>query len=561
MNNMRTRISLKLAIALLLWPSAHAAMAQNWGISPSKPKLVVQIVVSQMHHDHIAQHWNRFGDGGFKLLVTNGISCTQVHYGHQHTQGCPGLATLTTGADPATHGIVANRWFSRTDKSDVHPTADTKAQTVGGSFGQGQHSARLLLTSTLADELWAHNPHSKVVGIAIEPSAAILATGHNATGVFWLDTERGRWVSSTSFVQSLPPWADTLNSTGLALIYAQRDWRTLKPIASYAMADTASARTTAQLQRRTSKLQQVADGLIRPGQKNPSNLSSLLETPFGNSFTIDMAIAAIEGEELGLDRHTDFLSIAFCPNRTIGAKHGPSSIEMEDTYLRLDNDLAHLLRFIDSQVGLRNTLVVLTSDHAIGRSLNELKELGLPNGNFNSLLASTLLNSYLSALYGKGQWVYYCHGLHIYLNHQLVADKKLELDLVRQQAASFMLEFGGVARSVPAQLLLHGDSPPDAPLAPFQRSYSCQRSGDVLLALNPGWASEEGQPQSMANTALPQHTHVPLVLCGWKVRHAVLDQRIDMVQLAPTLATVLGLPRPNGALAMPIADIVKMLDD
>lgn len=554
----KVHILQKLIVQAMLWLLPCAAQAQNWGITPSKPKLVVQIVVPQMHHDHLAQHWARFGDDGFKLLVNNGVLCAQAHYGHQHTQSWPGLATLSTGADPAVHGIVANRWYLRNDKANVQATADPKAQTVGGSFGQGMHSAKLLLATTLADELWHHDPQSKVIGIALEPSAAILATGHSATGIFWLDTERGRWVSSTAFAQQLPPWADTLNAKGLALIYAQRDWRTLRPLHTYAQADTLAVRTPAQRKRRADKLRQLADGLIRPGQKNPNGLSSLLESPFGSSFTVDMAIAAIEGEGLGLDQHTDFLSITFSPNRAIGAKHGPSSVEMEDAYLRLDADMAHLLRYIDRQVGLRNTLVVLTSDHALGRSIDELRDAGLPCGTFSSLLATTLLNSYLSALHGKGQWVLYCHGLHIYLDHKLVADKHLDLDLVRQQAASFMLEFGGVARSVPAQALLRGDAPPNAPLGPFQRSYNCQRSGDVLLALNPGWV-EEGQ--AMGNTAMPHHSHVPLVLCGWKVRSTLLLQPIDMVQLAPTLAVVLGLPRPSGALALPIPELVKMLED
>ena len=125
------RISLKLIVQALLWLLPCATPAQNWGITPSKPKLVVQIVVPQMHHDHLAQHWARFGDDGFKLLVNNGISCAQAHYGHQHTQSCPGLATLTTGADPAVHGIVANRWYSRTDKAKVRDAIENTKGFVG----------------------------------------------------------------------------------------------------------------------------------------------------------------------------------------------------------------------------------------------------------------------------------------------------------------------------------------------------------------------------------------------------------------------------------------------
>ena len=535
------------------------AYGQNWGIPSSKPKLVVQIVVPQMHPDHLAQHWEKFGNDGFKLIFSNGINCTQVRYGHQHTQPYPNIATLSTGADPAVHGIVGNRWYSRSTNAEVLATADPKTQTIGGSFAQGQYSPKQLLCSTLPDQLRLSNPNSKTIGIALDAPSAILTTGSCATGAFWLDTERGRWISSTHYAPTLPSWADSLNTKDLALLYAQRDWRLLSPLTSYSIADTTGTRTPAQVKRQADKLQALSNGIIRSGQKSPTNLSCLLETPYGNSFTIDMAIAALMGEELGLDKHTDFLSITLSANRHIGTKFGHGSIEMEDTYLRLDRDLAHLLRFIDQQVGIRNTLIILTSDNSIGRSPEWLKDAGLPGGYFGSLLASTLINSYLSAIYGKGTWVLYCRNLQIYLNHKLIEEKKLNLNDIRQQVANFMLEFSGIARSIPAQSLA-GFATGDAPIAAFQRSYNSQRSGDVLLGLNPGWA-EEGSGIPHANTAWMHHSQVPLVICGWKVRQTTLHNPIDMTQLAPTLAKVLGTERPNGSMALPIVEIVKMLED
>lgn len=543
----------------VLCATVSPVLGQNWGIPSPKPRLVVQIVVSQMHPDHLARHWNRFGDDGFKLLVNNGLNCSQASYGHQHTQAYPNLASLATGADPAVHGIVGNRWYARAQSAEVQATADPKAQTVGGSFSQGQHSSKNLLCTTLSDQLRLASPSSKVIGIAIDASSAILSTGHCATGAFWLDTERGRWISSNRYGSELPPWVDTLNAKGLALLYAQRDWRLLNPLSTYAIADTIGLRAPAQVKRQADKLQALASGVVRAGQKSPSNLSALIETPFGNSYTVDMAIATLLGEELGLDRYTDFLSITFGAHRNIGSKFGPNSVEMEDAYLRLDRDLAHLLRFIDQQVGLRNTLVVLTADHGTGSSTEWLRDAGIPSGSFSSLLATTLLNSYLGALHGKGSWVLHCRDLQVYLNHKLIEEKKLNLSDIRQQAANFMLEFGGVARSVPAQMLM-GFAPDNAPLAPFQRSYNAQRSGDVLLGLNPGWV-EEGTGMASANTSFQHHARVPLVFCGWRVRHGILHNPIDMLQIAPTLARVLGIEHPNGAAALPVLDVVQMLED
>lgn len=509
-----------------------------------------------MRFDYISRYWDKFGNEGFRTLVSDGTYCKNARYNYLLTQSYPGLATISTGANPSTHGIIANKWYSRVNNEEILATADAKASTVGGSFSQGICSAKNLVTSTFPDELLLSNPNSKIVGIALDASSAILSTGHNANGVFWLDTEKGGWVSSSYFCDSLPNWVDTLNSKGLAKLYTEKEWKAIKPIATYEEADTASIKSPDIKERIVKKLKSIVEGILKMGNKDNPDFTSLLETPYGNLYTKDMAIAAIDGEGLGKDDNTDFLSVVFSANRKIGSKYGPHSIEMEDTYLKLDQEIAHLLRFINLTVGKENALIILTSDQGIASTPDFLTKSKIPGGYFNTLLASTLLNSYLGAIYGQGKWVVSYSEKQIYLNRRLIENSNLNMRDFQQKVADFMVEFSGVSNSTTAYTLQTTNFNSGV-MMKFQNSFNQRRSGDVIINLEPGWV-EEDKGVSSANSPYDYDTHVPLIMYGWKTKRKTILTPIDMIDIAPTLSTLMGITWPNGAMGSPIREIVEI---
>lgn len=545
-----------ISAALLTLVASSTIFCQDRKSAPEKPKLIVEIVVAQMRFDYIDRYWAKFRDDGFKKLVGDGTYCKNARFNYLLTQSYPGLATISTGANPAVHGIIANRWYSRASGSDVAAVADDKVSTVGGSYWQGMASAKNLIISTFADELCLSNPSSKVIGIALDAGSAILATGHNAKGVFWLDTEKGGWISSSYYCESLPSWVDTLNSKKLSKLYVEKQWKAINPIGSYEEADTASIKSPTLKERTINKLKSIADGVLGIEKKNTSDYNSLLETPYGNLYTKDMAIAAIDGEGLGKDEHTDFISVVFSANRQIGSKYGPHSLEMEDTYLKLDGEIAHLLNFINHTVGVENVLVVLTSDQGIASTPDFLSKSKIPGGYFNSLLAYTLLNSYLGAIYGQGNWVLSYSEKQIFLNRKLIEESKLSIRDFQQRVADFMIEFRGVAGSTTAHTL-QTTSFSNGIMEKFQNSFNQRRSGDVMINLEPGWV-EEGRGVTGANSPYDYDTHVPLVLYGWKMKRKVVLAPVDMIDIAPTLSTLTGITWPNGAMGKPIQDIIEM---
>lgn len=546
------RIILSICILALLHNTSLSQ--QNRTIPSEKPKLIVEIVVSQMRFDYISRYWDKFTDNGFKLLVNDGAYCKNARYNYLLTQPYPGIATISAGCNPAMHGIISDKWYSRTNGQEIHAVNDDKTNTVGGSFFSGKASAKNLVTSTLGDEILLNNPKSKVVGISLDAGSAILLSGHNANGVYWYDTEKGNFVTSNYFREALPVWLDTFNNKGFAKLYIEREWKALNPIQNYEEADTAKVKSVETKKRLADKLKSLMDGII--GRQQPSvSLSKICETPFGNLITKDMAIAAIIGENLGADEHTDLLCLSFSANRNIGQKFGPHSIEMEDTYLRLDREIAHFLEFLSINIGKENTLVILTSDQGISSAPDYLEKSKIPGGYFDPKKAMVLLGSYLNATFGTGAWISAYHEKQIFLNRKLIEDSNLKLEDVQQRVADFMLEFSGVANSTTSHTLQTANFA-NGIMVKFQNSYNQRRSGDVIINLEPGWVERNGSISS-GNSAYDYDTHVPLIWYGWKIKRKSILSPVNMNDIAPTLSTLLGTTWPNGAMGTPIKEIVE----
>lgn len=548
------RLSVFISTILVLGLIETSTAQLNRSIPSEKPKLIVQLVVSQMRFDYISRYWDKFGDNGFKLLVNEGTYCRNARYNYLLTQAYPGLATIATGANPSVHGIIADKWFNRNTGNEVEATADDKVNTVGGSFFSGKYSAKNLVTSTFGDELKLNNANSRVVSIALDAGSAILLGGHSANGMYWLDTEKGLWVSSSYYTDALPAWVDTFNSKGFAKLYTDREWKALQPIQKYEEADTAAVKSVEKKKSLAEKLKGMMDGII--GKPQPkTDFKVLLENPYGNLLTKDLAIAAVVGENLGADEHPDLLCITFSANRFIGGKFGPHSIEMEDTYLRLDRELAHFLEFINSTVGKENCLFILTSDQGVASTPDYLEKSKIPGGYFDPKKAMILLGSYLNALYGQGNWITGYHDKQIYLNRKLIEDSNLNLADFQQKVADFMLEFSGVSNSTTAHNLQNGNFA-NGIMVKFQNSYNQRRSGDVIINLEPGWVERNGKVTS-ANSPYDYDSHVPLIFYGWKAKRKSVLNPVYINDLAPTLSILLGITWPNGATGTPIKEMIE----
>ena len=332
--------SKKFFILIFIFFISFNAFSQAKIAAPSKPKLVVGLVIDQMRWDYLYRFADRYGEGGFKRLQNKGFSFENTMMPFVPTVTAAGHTCIYTGSVPAIHGIVGNNWYDKQSKKDMYCTEDTSVYGLGNGDNQGRMSPKNLLTTTVTDELkLSNNFKSKVIGIALKDRGAILPAGHTANAAYWYDDATGKWISSSYYGTELPTWVNNFNTKDEAGNFMKQNWNTLYPINTYTKStidDSKSETDLAELKTHIFpyKLNEVVK----------KKYSVFKATPFANTFTFDFAKDAITNENLGKNTVTDFLTISISSTDYIGHTFGPNSIEVEDTYLRLDKDIAEFLQ-------------------------------------------------------------------------------------------------------------------------------------------------------------------------------------------------------------------------
>lgn len=528
--------------------TALAGFAQE----SKKPKLVVGIVVDQMRYEYLHKFNDRFTDGGFKRLMNDGFMMKNAHYNYIPTYTGPGHSSVYTGTTPATHGIISNNWYVRDLGKMIYCAEDSTVTNIGGSPGSGGISPRNLLTTTITDELrLSTNQRSRVVGIAIKDRGAALPAGHLGDA-YWFDKETGEFMTSTYYKDEVPDWLRKFNRKNLAKKYLSNTWKPLYKSNSY--------------------IQSVADnndfevpftGMETP--EFPYDLEALMEknggigliasTPYGNDLTLDMAYATLEGEELGKGDETDFLAVSFSSTDYVGHRFGPSSMELEDTYLRLDQGLEKFFEYLDKEYGKGEYLVFLTADHAVAEVVNYMESINVPTGSFNSRFALMQLKGFTRQHYGEGDWILNTSNDQIFLNRDLIAEKEMNLDDVQEEIAEFMLRFDGVKEAYTASDMKRLEYTQGRKHL-LQMGFNHKASGDVLLILEPSWLTNSSRGTTHG-TGYIYDTHVPVLFYGWNVKPGFSTRYCTITDIAPTVSMLLDIRIPNGATGQPIQEITE----
>lgn len=406
--------------ALMFLLLHNRSMSQNPNLQ--KPKLVVGIIIDQMRYDYLYRYYSKYSNGGFKKLMMGGFNCRNTNYNNGPTYTGPGHASVYSGTTPSQHGIIGNDWYVRQTGKTIYVTDDSTVSTVGSSNNAvGKMFPANMLATTVTDELrLSTNKKSKVIGIALKDRAAILPAGHLANAAYWFDSQTGNFVSSTFYMNGLPQWMENFNDKHLTQKYLSQKWNTLLPINQYA---ESAADDNAYEGKYPGENKPVFPHDLSKMWK-PNDFDIIRSTPFGNTLTKDAAIAVIEGEKLGKGTATDFIAISFSSTDYIGHKMGPQSIEVEDTYLRLDRDLAELLSYLEKNYGKDGFLLFLTADHGAAYVPAQLKDDHIPAGYFLRIRMLDSLKTFLNNSYGNGNWVISYINQQVYLNHELISQKK-----------------------------------------------------------------------------------------------------------------------------------------
>jgi predicted AlkP superfamily pyrophosphatase or phosphodiesterase len=525
------------------------------GLAVPRPKLVVGIMVDQMRWDYLYRFYDRYSNGGFKRMLNEGFSCENAYINYIPSVTGIGHSTVYTGSVPAIHGITGNDWIIQATGKTMYCAEDTTATTVGSdSESAGQMSPRNMLVTTMTDELrLATNFRSKVIAIASKDRGSILPGGHTANAAYWYDGGSGNWITSTYYMKSLPTWVSNFNAQKYPEKYLKQDWNTLYPINTYLQSSKDDAPYEGKFAGMSSPTLPV-----KTSEMLNRGLGLITSTPYGSSLTLDLARAAVDNEGLGADAITDFLAISVSSPDYVGHQFGPNSIEVEDTYLRLDRDLATLFNHLDTKVGKGNYTVFLTADHAVQHNSAFLADNKIQTGVFEGSTVLKQLNAVLEAEFKVKDIAKSFSNYAVSLNNTSISTNKLSETAIKNTCIEFLKKQPGVAFAIDIANA-QNSTIPAIYKEKIINGYHPERSGVIQIVLEPAWYSGSSQRSTGAThgTMNPADTHIPMVFMGWGIKQGKTNNSYNMTDIAPTISGLLHIQEPNGNIGKAVNEAIK----
>ncbi|MEO9802188.1 MAG: alkaline phosphatase PafA [Reichenbachiella sp.] len=542
---------IRIYLVVLLTFITYLSSAQ----SLQKPKLVVGVVVDQMRYEYLHRFSNHYVDGGFKRLMSDGFVFKNAHFNYIPTYTGPGHASVYTGTTPRVHGIIANDWYDKFEKRERYCVEDREVSGVGGSGEVGQRSPKNLMASTITDELRLfYQNRSKVISVSIKDRGAILPGGHQSSGTYWYNEESGDFITSTFYRAQLPKWLLEFNKKQLPKTYMKKGWNTLHPIESY----VESARDDRPYEvKELGGLPTVFPYDFKKVDKS-ANLNKLIKTtPHGNTLTVDLALAALEGEELGQDEITDFLAVSFSSPDYVGHAFGPYSKEIQDTYIRLDLELARLISTLDKNVGKDNWTMFLTADHAVAAIPAYLNELGQSTDYVKSSDHKKLILWEMENKFGTSDLIENVSNHQIFLNKKVMEEKQLDIAEVKEYLIPKMNELTGFNAVFDANNISnYGGNDLDVKL--IAAGLNAHMSGDIVYTHQAGWLTEWHLKNggTTHGSGYSYDTHVPMIFYGLGIKKGSTVNYHPITDIAPTISTLLDIKLPSGCTGQPATELL-----
>jgi len=557
----------KISFSILLLFMGSAIIAQS-----EKPKLILQITVDQLRGDMPTKFMKNMGEGGFKYLQKQGVWYNNAHYGHANTETVVGHTTLATGADPAVHGMISNVWLDRETGKLVYNIEDPRYHilSAGADIDEdteidatqklastdGRSPSNIMVT-TFSDELRLSTfGEAKIFGVSVKDRGAVTLAGHTGKA-FWFSKATNEFITSSYYYDEYPKWVTKWNKLGKPYEYANGAWELTTERSKYMFKDQDD---------QPWEMDVAGFGRTFPHKYGPADSkylgNFLIFSPAGDDLTLDFAKALIKAEDMGKDDVTDFLAISFSSTDYIGHLFGPSSLEAEDNMLRLDRTLADLFAYIDEHVGLENTLIVLSADHGGPEAPGYLESMGIHSDyvSANKWDKAPAIKR-LKDEFGIGQeLILDFFPPYVYLNHDVINEKDLDLAEVQSAVAKELMKVEGVALAISSEMLRDNDMPNTYLYRKALKNYNYKRSGDILILLSPQYFFNDFDGEMVAaNHGGPwmYDSFVPVIFAGFNLQPQVVTRRIEPKDIAITLSNLMQTRPPSGADGEVLKEVVK----
>ena len=519
-----------------------------------KPKLVIGIVIDQMRYDYLTRFADRYGKDGFNRILKNGFSLENAHYNFTPTYTAVGHASIYAGTSPSNHGIISNNWYDKVLKKSIYCVDDANYKTIGNQGIEGKKSPLRLYTTTIADQLQlAQNMQGKTIGIAIKDRSAILPVGHTANAAYWYDAgNKNQWITSSFYMEELPDWVKEFNGNNKADDYLNQTWETLYDIKTYTQS---RADDNVYENNLNGQVKPVFPKDLKKLREQNDNFSLIKTIPAGNTYTVDFAKAAIKGEQLGKSKFTDFLAVSFSSTDYVGHRYGVAAVETEDTYLRLDKDLAHFFNFLDTEVGKENYTLFLTADHAAVHVPSYLQSLKIPAHYLNTKKLKKFLSNITQKYFNSKELIENVSNYQIFLDQEKIEALGFNKNTVAQRLADEVLSFDKIYKAVTARTLQTTNFT-EGLMHSLQQGYNPKFSGDVLMIPYPATLNYSRKGTSHGS-GYSYDTHVPLIFYGNGIKKGASKKTYKIIDIAPTISNLLKIEAPNGTSGKIIEEVLK----
>jgi predicted AlkP superfamily pyrophosphatase or phosphodiesterase len=560
-----------MALITTIARAAEPLPPKGGAVEPT-PRLVLQITVDQLRGDLPGRFVKNMGEGGFRYLMNQGVWYANAHHAHANTETIVGHSTLATGADPATHGMIGNVWLDRqtgkliyniedpryrilTPGADVNKATEIDpTQKVASTDGR---SPAAILGSTFSDELAIHTAgRAKIFGVSIKDRGAVSMAGH-AGKAFWFSKASGEFVTSSYYYDRYPSWVDKWNQQKLPNAYSDKSWELLHDKSSYMFGDADN---------KPWEIDFAGYGRVFPHPYGPATgkyfTTRLTLSPAGDDLTLDFAKTLIDAEQLGQHEVADYLSISFSSTDYVGHLFGPSSLEAEDNLLRLDRTLADLFAYVDKRVGLKNVLIVLSADHGAPEAPAYLNTFGIEAKYLTpEKWDKEPAIEALKQKFGIGKELIQSYRQpYVYLNREIIRKKGLDQGVVEKAVVEELMKFEGVALAVSSTALSAGNLPNTPLVQSVLRNFNPQRSGDIFVVFQQHSFINDFDGMTVAVThgsPWRYDTFVPVVFAGGKLTGQWVYRPIETVDVAPTLAAIVGAKPPSGSRSGPLLEVLQ----
>lgn len=524
----------RLLTSLLTVLALASLQAQN---TPAVPKLVVGLTIDQLRMDYIEAFTAMYGERGFKRLWKEGRIYRNAEYGFVNVDQASAVAAIYTGTTPYINGIVGNGWLDRSSLQVINCVDDTHFM---GIYTSESTSPARLKVSNLSDELMiATQGAAEAYSIAPTREMAVLAAGHASKGAFWINDETGKW-SGTTYYGNFPSWVSTYNDRqGLDFRIGEMTWGPYLPVTSYKYLTSENKQVTFK---------------HKFDDERRNKYRKYKTSPYANEEVNRLVNACLNNTMVGQDNVPDLLTLGYYAGNYDHKSSAELPMEMQDVYVRLDANLSELLDIIDRKVGLQNTLFFVTSTGYTDPEPVDAAQYHIPNGEFHIKRCSALLNLYLAAIYGEGQYVEAFHEQEIYLNHKLIEQKQLNLAEILARSSEFLVQFSGVKDVYSSQRLMLGSWTPE--MGKIKNRYNAACSGDLWVEVLPGWSVVRDHSLD-SKVVRDSYTSAPLIFVGWEIKPETIHAPIQIGNIVSTITHFMRIRAPNAASLAPITDIRK----